>query len=163
MVRLLSICLIILFICSCATNVVLFENGKRQPNHVVNLQTVDQKLHLTYFIESQKKVVVGDEYMYWPSTFEPHENTWLNDEDEKITFTLRIINQNTDEIQVNYNKILFYEGKQSWEKKVLYEGKLPYKEFIIPIKREKGETKVWFDLYKKEELYCFTREVKFRY
>jgi hypothetical protein len=124
---------------------------------------MDQKLHITYFIESHKQINVDDESMYWPSTFPPHENKWIDDSIKKVTVTLRVINHKNEHIKILYNNLLYHNSEQLWDTSIIYEGKLPYKEFVIPIKIKKGETKIWFDIYRDEKLYCFTREIKFRY
>jgi hypothetical protein len=62
----------------------LVREGKLKPNDITNFQTMDGKLHVTYFIERYKKLTVDDEEMLWPSTFPPYSNVWIDETDKEV-------------------------------------------------------------------------------
>ena len=167
MVRLKYILLILFLTLSvgCAHKVYVYEDGKRRPNYTTNFHTMDGKLHVSYLMERHKKITVGDESMLMPTAFPMYEGVWLNETDKKVTATIRIINRQ----KVPYLLFFNQRTKQSFDKEVykrievIYDGRLPYQEHTVEVSKKKGLNLIWFDIYHKGKMYCFTREMIFKY
>jgi hypothetical protein len=147
------------------SRVTVFEDGKLRPNHITNFQTVDGKLRVAYFIERYKEIKVENEKMLWPSTFPPHENVWVDESDKEVKTTIRIINYEKIPYILVFNQVTTgdLDKVKVMRENVVYNGRLPYQEFVIDIRKVKGNTTVWFDIYHNEKIYCFTRDMKFKY
>lgn len=143
----------------------IYDNGKLRPNHITNFQTMDGNLLVYYFMERHKEIRVDDETMLIPEAFPAHRNIWLNETDKKVTATIRIINENKIPYLLVFNQrtSVEYDRPVVWRENVLYNGRLPYQEHVIEVTMKKGETTLWFDLYRKGKVYCFTRDMKFKY
>lgn len=151
---------------SCAySNVTVFENGKLKPNNITNFRTVDGNLDVTYFIERYKEIQVDDEKMLWPSTFPPYENVWLDETDKKVKATIRIINLQKVHYILIYNQVTSGDnGKIIYmSENVIYNGRLPYQEHVVEVRKLKGKTTLWFEFYHEGKVYCFTRDMKYKY
>jgi len=157
---------LLLFLLSCTySRVTVYDNGKLRPNNITNFQTVDGKLYVAYFIEKYKLIKVDDEEMFWPSTFSPYENIWVDETDKKVKVTIRVINEHkipyilvfNQETRGNFREIIIKKEE------MIYNGKLPYQEHVVEVEKIKGVTEVWFEIYHKDKLYCFTRGMKFNY
>ena len=160
------ILLISFLLISCAySKVTVFEDGKLKPNDITTFRTMDDNLYVVYFIERFKKIQVDDEKMLWPSTFPPYRNVWVDETDKKVKATIRIINQNKIPYVLVFNQVTKGDfGKPKYKsERVIYNGRLPYQEHVVEIRKVKGKTEVWFEIYRKGKLYCFTRGMKFKY
>ena len=158
--------LISLLLVSCTySKVTVFEDGKLRPNDITNFQTMDGNLNVSYFMETFKAIKVDKEEMLWPSTIPPYEYVWVDETDKKVKVTIRIVNIHKIPYVLVYNR----ETKGKFGKiiskriRTLYNGRLPYQEYVIEVEKIKGKTDVWFEIYSKGKLYCFTRGMKFKY
>ena len=165
----LKSCILILLsflLVSCTySQVTVFEDGKLKPNDKTTFRTMDGNLNVTYFIERYKQIQVDDEKMLWPSTFPPYQEIWVDETDKEVKATIRIINQNQVPYVLIFNQVTKGDfGKPKYiSERVIYNGRLPYQEHIVEIRKVKGKTEVWFEIYRKGKIYCFTRSMKFKY